>query len=182
MRTLRQHSILFRSTSLRAPNQEGADFAAQLCLDNWLVDSMNFLFNFEKVRNSCSNFVPLIISLLAACSQAGTHASHVATGQVLKPRLTCWLRSCSWIIRRTPVDIEDVLLRHSPQRLRLLVHWTAHLERRADLHPFGGSSITIVTLTWEQIAEMSEAGISFASHAMSHQILCRLSDADCSRG
>lgn len=36
-------------------------------------------------------------------------------------------------------------------------------------------------MTWAQVLEMQDAGISFASHAMSHQILCRLSGAECRR-
>ena len=34
-------------------------------------------------------------------------------------------------------------------------------------------------LTWEQVLEMQAAGITFASHALSHRILCGLSDAQC---
>ena len=34
-------------------------------------------------------------------------------------------------------------------------------------------------LTWEQALEMQAAGITFASHALSHRILCGLSDAEC---
>jgi peptidoglycan/xylan/chitin deacetylase (PgdA/CDA1 family) len=34
-------------------------------------------------------------------------------------------------------------------------------------------------LTWEQISEMSAAGITFGSHTLSHRILCRLSDEQC---
>jgi peptidoglycan/xylan/chitin deacetylase (PgdA/CDA1 family) len=33
-------------------------------------------------------------------------------------------------------------------------------------------------LTWEQVAEMSDAGITFASHGLSHRILCKLSDTE----
>lgn len=55
-----------------------------------------------------------------------------------------------------------------------------HLQQlRAELAPFGERDHYNRYMSWDQVKEMSEAGISFASHAMSHRILCRLSDKEC---
>lgn len=58
------------------------------------------------------------------------------------------------------------------QRLEVLSNLEAKLSQHVPAHPAGVSA----ALTWEQVQEMSQAGIEFGSHTVSHPVLTMLED------
>lgn len=188
MRTLRQHFNPISIDEFEEHLTRKMPIPPRSCLvtidDGW-IDNYDFAFPILKKYE-----IPAVIFVPTDYISAG----NLFWQEELLMRLTWLLRSGDEAqikvlaeilqLNKPPglIDIEDI--RNYVIRLKTsdYSYIGQHLERlRADLHPFGEFEHYNRYMTWEQVTEMSEAGISFASHAMSHRILCRLSDADCSR-
>ncbi len=186
MRTLRQH---FNPISLHEFEDhliDGVPLPARSCLvtidDGW-IDNYETAFPILKKYS-----VPAVIFLPTDYISA----TRLFWQEEILMRLTWLLRSgdetrlaaLGGILQVdkpiSSIDIDDI--RSYVLRLKASddSFIQTHLQQlRAELAPFGERDHYNRYMSWDQVKEMSEAGISFASHAMSHRILCRLSDKEC---
>lgn len=80
--------------------------------------------------------------------------------------------------RRQAAETLLQCLKRVPNTVRLEI--LQELERLAPAGPGGGAEKS-GAMSWEQVRQMSEAGVEFGSHAVSHPILTALDDAELAR-
>lgn len=186
MRSLRRHLHPISLDEFQAHVEDGTRFPARSCLvtfdDGW-IDNYEIAFPIlKKYEIPATVFLPVdfissnqtfwqeeMMMWLTTLLRSGTKSSLVRLAKILSydrdpSSLTVWdLRDFVANLKaRTYEEIYQNLddLRAEFKQSKPPLHYDRHM-------------------TWDQVLEMQAAGISFASHAMSHQILCRLSNDAC---
>ena len=139
-------------------------------------------------------YASVYANALPRLQRRGLSATIYLTTDVVDNRALIWINELNWLLRNHPAVARPLAARafdcaphaaipavldracevYEPSTVRRLV---SEIRARAALDGRSTTAGARVYLTWEEVAEMARAGLTFGNHTASHPNLARLSEA-----